>query len=99
MTSNKKETIDMSKINVPKSEVDHLMRSSYNSLINNKRRTIIEFIVYTEGDKQVEIPAGTGQRIKFINKLINYFEVLEEYEKCQELIELKGLVLRAENEK
>lgn len=72
--------------------VDSLMRESYEELTKNFSQTLTRFIVFKNNEKAVEIPCGVGQRIKYINELIKYFENLEEYEKCIELNKLKELV-------
>jgi hypothetical protein len=53
------------------------------------------FIVFQEGKNLIEIPHGMQQRSKFIELLIEYFEKMEEYEKCDTLMKLKALVLMA----
>jgi hypothetical protein len=51
--------------------------------------------VFQEGKDLIEIPHGMGQRSKFIDLLIEYFEKKEEYEKCDTLLKLKSLVKMA----
>jgi len=51
--------------------------------------------VFQEGKDLIEIPHGIRQRSKFIELLIEYFEKMEEYEKCDTLMKLKALVLMA----
>jgi hypothetical protein len=51
--------------------------------------------VFQEGKDLIEIPHGMSQRSKFIELLIEYFEKMEEYEKCDTLMKLKALVLMA----
>lgn len=51
--------------------------------------------MFQEGKDMIEIPHGVGQRSKFIKLLIEYFESLEEYEKCDTLMKLKSLVITA----
>jgi hypothetical protein len=73
-------------------DFDKLMRESFQELTRNFSETLNRFIVFKNEDKVVEIPFGAGQRSKYINELINYFESLEEYEKCTVLKKLKDLV-------
>lgn len=84
----------MDKNKIPKQEVDAIMRGSYQSLIASMKRTLKDFVVMTDGDNQIEIPIGTGHRSKFIDGLIRYFEKVEEYEKCNELLKIKALVIK-----
>jgi hypothetical protein len=51
--------------------------------------------VFSEGKNTIEIPHGEGQRSKFIDIIIEYFEELEEYEKCDTLLQLKKTVIMA----
>jgi len=74
-------------------ERDSLMRSSYYTITRNFTKTVNRFVVFKEGSNLIEIPHGVGQRSQFINVLIEYFETLEEYEKCEKLLNLKKLVI------
>lgn len=74
---------------------DSLMRASYYTLTRNFTKTVNRFVVFKEGSDIIEIPHGIGQRSKFINILVEYFEALEEYEKCDKLVKLKDLVMMA----
>lgn len=74
-------------------EKDSLMRSSYYTITRNFTKTVNRFVVFKEGANLIEIPHGIGQRSKFIDVLIEYFEKLEEYEKCEKLLKLKKLVI------
>ena len=76
-------------------EKDALMRSSYYILTRNFTKTVNRFIAFQDGRNTIEIPHGTGQRSKFIDLLVQYFEELEEYEKCDKLMKLKELVIMA----
>jgi len=87
---NKKEYIRMEDI---RNEKDSLMRSSYYTITRNFTKTINRFVVFKEGSNLIEIPHGLGQRSKFIDLLIEYFEELEEYEKCEKLLKLKTLII------
>tara|TARA_B110000858_G_C17804551_1_gene477193 strand:- start:2070 stop:2231 length:162 start_codon:yes stop_codon:yes gene_type:complete len=48
--------------------------------------------VFKDSDRLIEIPHGIGQRSKFIDLMVKYFEMSEEFEKCIRLIKLKELV-------
>jgi hypothetical protein len=74
---------------------DSLMRASYYTITRNFTKTVNRFVVFREGSDIIEIPHGIGQRSKFIDILIGYFEGLEEYEKCDKLMKLKDLVIMA----
>ena len=74
---------------------DSLMRASYYTITRNFTKTVNRFVVFKEGSDIIEIPHGIGQRSKFIDILVEYFESLEEYEKCDKLIKLKELVMMA----
>ena len=74
---------------------DALMRSSYYTITRNFTKTINRFVVFIEGKNTIEIPHGEGQRSKFIDIIIEYFEELEEYEKCDTLLQLKKTVIMA----
>lgn len=73
-------------------EKDALMRAAYYTLTRNFTKTVNRFVVFKDGENIVEIPHGIGQRSKFIDVLILYFEDCEEYEKCERLLKLKELV-------
>ncbi len=81
--------------NISNREKDGIMRSSYYTLTRNFTKTVNRFIVFQEGKDLIEIPHGIHQRSKFIELLIEYFEKMEEYEKCDTLMKLKALVLMA----
>jgi len=74
---------------------DSLMRASYYQITRNFTKTVNRFIVFKDNERLIEIPHGIGQRSRFIDLMIIYFESLEEYEKCQRLIKLKELVIMA----
>lgn len=74
---------------------DSLMRASYYQITRNFTKTVNRFIVFKDNERLIEIPHGIGQRSKFIDLMIKYFEELEEYEKCTKLLKLKELVIMA----
>lgn len=74
---------------------DSLMRSSYYIITRNFTKTVNRFVVFQDGTNIIEIQHGEGQRSKFIDILITYFEELEEYEKCDKLMKLRELVIMA----
>jgi len=80
---------------VSNSDRDSLMRASYYQITRNFTKTVNRFIVFKDNDRLIEIPHGIGQRSKFIDLMIEYFEGLEEYEKCTKLMKLKELVMMA----
>lgn len=80
---------------ISRDEKDALMRAAYYTLTRNFTKTVNRFVVFKDGSNVVEIPHGIGQRSKFIDVLVNYFEGLEEYEKCDKLVKLKELVMMA----
>jgi hypothetical protein len=95
MTSLKKQSIrEMSELS-NNMDRDSLMRSSYYQITRNFTKTVNRFIVFKDEDRLIEIPHGIGQRSKFIDLMIKYFENLEEYEKCDKLMKLKELVIMA----
>lgn len=80
---------------VSNSDRDSLMRASYYQITRNFTKTVNRFIVFKDNDRLIEIPHGISQRSKFIDLMIEYFEKLEEYEKCTKLMKLKELVMMA----
>ena len=74
---------------------DSLMRASYYQITRNFTKTVNRFVVLKDDERLIEIPHGIGQRSRFIDLLVKYFEGLEEYEKCDKLMKLKELVLLA----
>lgn len=77
-------------------EKDQLMRSSYYTITKNFTKTVNIFIAFKDGsNSSIEIPHGIGQRSKFIDLLVKYFEGIEEYEKCDKLMKLKEIVVLA----
>lgn len=80
---------------ISNSDRDSLMRASYYQITRNFTKTVNRFIVFKDNDRLIEIPHGIGQRSKFIDLMIEYFEKLEEYEKCTKLVKLKDLVIMA----
>jgi hypothetical protein len=90
----KKTKIEMSGF-VSNSDKDSLMRASYYQITRNFTKTVNRFIVFKDNDRLIEIPHGISQRSRFIDLMIDYFEKLEEYEKCNKLLKLKELVIMA----
>lgn len=84
----------MDKNDIPLAELDYLMRMSYESLMINKSRTLTSFIIFDEGDNIIEVDKHIGQRSKVIDILIEFFVKFEEYEKCEELIKLRTLIVK-----
>jgi hypothetical protein len=80
---------------VSNSDKDSLMRASYYQITRNFTKTVNRFVAFKDEDRLIEIPHGIGQRSKFIDLMIKYFESLEEYEKCNKLMKLKELVIMA----
>lgn len=81
--------------NISSQDRDSLMRASYYTITRNFTKTVNRFVVFREGSDIIEIPHGVGQRSKFIDILVDYFEELEEYEKCDKLMKLRELVMMA----
>jgi len=79
------------------SDLDYVMRLSYESLIFDIEKTLEEFIVFTDGDEVVELKGGTGERSQYIDTLIKYFENTEEFEKCKSLLDLKNIIIERGN--
>ena len=80
---------------ISSSDKDSLMRASYYQITRNFTKTVNRFVAFKDEDKLIEIPHGIGQRSKFVDLMIKYFESLEEYEKCNKLLKLKELVVMA----
>ena len=76
---------------------DYIMCASYDSLMLNEDQTLDDFVVFGENDQVFEIEKGTGQRSIFIDKLITYFQEIEEYEKCAKLVTLKEKIIEYGN--
>jgi hypothetical protein len=72
---------------------DSLMRASYYIVTRNFTKTVNKFIVFNNNDKNIEIPHGIGHRSKFVDMMIDYFEKMEEYEKCEKLLKLRELII------
>ena len=69
---------------------DSLMRASYYQITRNFTKTVNRFIVFKDNERLIEIPHGIGQRSRFIDLMIKYFEEVEEYEKCAEIVKLQN---------
>jgi len=80
---------------ISNSDKDSLMRASYYQITRNFTKTVNRFIVFKDDDRLIEIPHGIGQRSKFIDLMVRYFEEIEEYEKCERLMKLRELVIMA----
>ena len=90
----KRPTITMSGY-ITNSDKDSLMRASYYQITRNFTKTVNRFVAFKDDDRLIEIPHGIGQRSKFIDLMVRYFESLEEYEKCNKLMKLRELVIMA----
>ena len=71
-------------------ELDKLIRKCYNSVLRSDINNT--FIVYEDSDEIVEIPYDIETRILAIDRLIFYFQELEEYELCHQLVLIKQKV-------
>ena len=71
-------------------ELDKLIRKCYNSVLSSDINNT--FIVYEDSDEIVEIPYDIETRILAIDRLIFYFQELEEYELCHQLVLIKQKV-------
>jgi|TARA_B100001093_G_C26621682_1_gene924912 hypothetical protein len=80
---------------ISNTDKDSLMRASYYQITRNFTKTVNRFVAFKDEDKLIEIPHGIGQRSKFIDLMVKYFESLEEYEKCNKLMKLRELVMMA----
>jgi DNA-binding LytR/AlgR family response regulator len=78
-------------------DIDSVMRSSYLSLTSNIEETLKEFIVFNNSGDLIEINGQVEEKCQFIDKLINYFELTEEFEKCQRLLNLKNIIVENKN--
>lgn len=74
-------------------ELDAVMRISFESLTSNIEETLNEFIVFNKNGNLIEINQGIEEKCQFIDKMIKYFESLEEFEKCHTLLELKNIII------
>ena len=80
---------------ISNTDKDSLMRASSYQITRNFTKTVNRFVAFKDEDKLIEIPHGIGQRSKFIDLMVKYFESLEEYEKCTKLMKLRDLVMLA----
>jgi hypothetical protein len=94
MAIEKNDIISIMNEDIPKGELDFLMKAALNTILANKNRALRYFVIYEEGDTVVDIPEDFSQRLKFIDKLLSYLELIEEYEKCQELLVFRNLAKR-----
>ena len=74
-------------------DLDRLMRSSYQSLIADEEQSLISFIVFNSDDEVIQVDA-TKDKIVYLNGIIKYFEGIEEFEKCEDLLRLKKTILK-----
>jgi tRNA(His) 5'-end guanylyltransferase len=63
-----------------------LARKCYDCIVRSNINDI--FIIYEERDEIVEIVYDLEMRKKAIDKLIKYFENVEEYERCAVLLKI-----------
>jgi hypothetical protein len=68
-------------------ELDKLIRKCYKSMVKSDINNT--FIIYEDNDEIVEIPYDVEKRLLAIDKLIFYFQEIEEYEMCHQLVLLK----------
>jgi len=68
-------------------ELDKLIRKCYTSVLQSDINNT--FVIYEDNDKIVEIPYDLEKRILAVDKLIFYFQELEEYELCHQLVLIK----------
>ena len=78
------------------SDKDYIMRKSYEALTVNETNTLSNFIVFGEDNYSFEIE-DYNQKLEYLNGIIQYFEAIEEYEKCQMLLNLKNKIIEKSN--
>jgi len=78
---------------LPKHDMNYLMNASYDSLTRNEERTVDIFIIFEDGDTVIEVPKGKGHRSMAIDRIMNYFIEVEDYEKCAVLRDLKTKII------
>lgn len=72
---------------VKNDEFDKLIRKCCKSMLRSDINN--SFIIYEDNDEIVEIPYDIEKRMLAIDKVIFYFQELEEYELCHQLVLLK----------
>jgi hypothetical protein len=72
---------------IKNNELDRLIRRCYKNVIKSDINNT--FIIYEDIDEIVEIPYDIETRVLAIDKLIFYFQELEEYELCHQLVLIK----------
>ena len=72
---------------IKNNELDKLIRRCYKNVIKSDINNT--FIIYEDIDEIVEIPYDIETRVLAVDKLIFYFQELEEYELCHQLVLIK----------
>jgi hypothetical protein len=72
-------------------ENTEFVKKSYDCVIAPNPRGVL--VIYEEGGETVEVHLNKWQKIKVIDKLISYYENLEEYEKCENLLRKKQYII------
>ena len=73
-----------------KDMIDNIMNNTYGVLTN--RVSVEDILEMYEGKDAMFYGNPYGMTHKDINEVINYFENIEEYEKCGELVEIKKFI-------
>ena len=68
-------------------ELDKLVRKCYQCMVKSDINDI--FIIYEDLDEVIEIPYDMKISLRAVDKVISYFEKLEEYEMCHQLVLIK----------
>lgn len=72
---------------VKDNELDKLIRKCYQCMSKSDINDI--FVVYEDSDEIIEIVYDIKKRVLAVDKVISYFENLEEYEICHKLVQIK----------
>lgn len=72
-------------------DLDKMVRKCYYYMVNSDINNT--FIIYENIDEVIEIHYDIDMRLKAVDKVIKYFEDIEEYELCHELVLLKQKAL------
>jgi len=78
--------------NLSDKQIDELIRKTYDIIVEDIPKTLKNFVIFVDEESVIEVPSGTGDRVKVIKVLLDYFKDIEEYDKCSKLEKLINLL-------
>ena len=72
---------------------EEIMLECWKYLNRDPELILDNFIIYVSSDQTYVLPPTGNSRMKFLEYMITFFEIREEFEKCGHLVKIKEKIL------